>query len=51
MSIWRMPLIVLGVLVVVPGTSVAVTIHVPTQEPTIQAGINAEGDGREFVVR
>ncbi len=29
MSVWRLPLIVLGVLVVVPGTSMAVTIHVP----------------------
>lgn len=44
-----MTLIVVALLVI-PAASAAVTIHVPSGQPTIQAGINAASDGDTVLV-
>jgi len=43
-------LIVVAALLTISGAAAGVTIHVPSQQPTIQAGINAASDGDTVLV-
>ena len=50
MSHARQTLLVALVALIIPATAGAVTIHVPSGQPTIQEGINAAGEGDTVLV-